>query len=597
VLGFVSLEEGKIREIALRHALRNSLAHGGKALESAVISKILGEYPELKKYVKQVVTVVKEIVNYVNSLPVEEQVRIAKERFPELLEGKKPERAPEVKTLPPLPNVEKYVTVRTRFAPNPDFHIHLGNARPAILSYEYARMYGGVFILRFEDTDPRIKTPLPEAYRAIREDLKWLGITWDEEYIQSLRMEIYYSIAKELLSRGGGYVDLCPREEFRKFKAQRKPCPHRDQDSSTSLELFDKMLSGYFDEGEAVLRVKTDLESPDPSVIDWVAFRIIDTSETPHPLTGDRYIVWPTYNFAAGVDDKLMGITHILRGKEHAVNTLKQLYLYKALGWEYPEVVNLGRLKLEGMILSKSLIKNAIRKSSGRISVDDLRFGTLRSLRRRGILPDVIREIILEVGVKVSDATVSWENIASLNRKKIDPVTPRLMAVVDPVEVIIWGIPEAPNFRTLSLSNHPSNESLGIRTVEIGSGDPVRVYLSRDDAEALSREGSIRLLEFCNIALKSYSRGMIEAYFTGVDVEQARKSGLKIVQWVPVKDSVRVAVVKAEGLRLRTLKAVAESSILQQSEGSVIQFVRIGFVKVEKVDKKSRRVKVVFMHE
>jgi len=248
-------------------------------------------------------------------------------------------------------------------------------------------------------------------------------------------------------------------------------------------------------------------------------------------------------------------------------------------------------------VLSKSLIKSFIRKSLGRVSVDDLRFGTLRSLRRRGILPNVIREVILEVGVKVSDATVSWDNIASLNRKRIDPVTPRLMAVVDPVEVVIWGIPEAPGLRTLRLSNHPSNESLGARTVEVGRGDPVRVYLSRDDAETLSREGSIRLLEFCNIALKSYSHGVVEAYFTGVDVEQARRSGLKIVQWVPARDPVRVTIVKPEGLRLRTLRAVAESSLLQHGEGSVIQFVRVGFVKVEKVDRRSRRVGVVFTHE
>ncbi len=597
MLEFVSLEEGKIREVALKHALRNSLAHGGRALESAVISKILGEYPELKKYARQVVEIVREVVSYVNSLPAEEQIRIARDRFPEILESRKHEKALEVRALPPLSNVEKYGTVRTRFAPNPDFYIHLGNARPAILSYEYAKMYKGTFILRFEDTDPRIKVPLPEAYKAIREDLKWLNITWDEEYVQSLRMEVYYSIARELISRGGAYVDLCPREEFRKYKAQHKACPHRDQDPSRSLELFDRMLSGYFSEGDAVLRVKTDLESPDPSVIDWVAFRIIDTSLTPHPLTGDRYIVWPTYNFAAGVDDKLMGITHILRGREHAVNTVKQLYLYKALGWEYPEVVNLGRLKLEGMILSKSLIKNTIRKGSGRVGVDDLRFGTLRSLRRRGILPEVIREVILEVGVKISDATVSWENIASLNRKKIDPVTPRLMAVVDPVEVSVWEVPETPNLRILRLSNHPSNESLGVRTVDVGSGDPIKVYLSKDDVEILSKEGSVRLLEFCNIALKSISRGAVEAYFTGVDLEQARKSGLKIVQWVPAKNLVSVSIVKPEGLKLKTLKAVAEGSLLQQDEGRVVQFVRVGFVKVERVNRRLRSAKVLFIHE
>ncbi|MEM4922179.1 MAG: glutamate--tRNA ligase, partial [Sulfolobales archaeon] len=382
------MEIDKVKEVALKHALKNSIDHGGKALESAVVSKVLGELPEFRRYAKQVVEVVKEVVSFVNTLPVEEQIKIVKEKFPELFEETKHVERRGEKALPPLPGVDKHRGVKTRFAPNPDFYIHLGNARPALLSYEYAKEYNGVFILRFEDTDPRIKKPLPEAYKAIREDLKWLGISWDEEYIQSLRMELYYNVAKELIARGGAYVDLCKREEFRKLKLERRPCPHRAQSSEDSLELFDKMLSGYFAEGEAVVRVKTDLTSPDPSLIDWVAFRIVDTSRYPHPLTGDKYIVWPTYNFAAGVDDKLMGVTHILRGKEHAINTLKQLYVYRALGWEYPEVINLGRLKLEGMILSKSKIKEVLKKD-GSVEVDDPRFGTLRSLRRRGILPEV----------------------------------------------------------------------------------------------------------------------------------------------------------------------------------------------------------------
>ncbi|MEM4867029.1 MAG: glutamate--tRNA ligase, partial [Sulfolobales archaeon] len=539
------MEIDKVKEVALKHALKNSIDHGGKALESAVVSKVLGELPEFRRYAKQVVEVVKEVVSFVNTLPVEEQIKIVKEKFPELFEETKHVERRGEKALPPLPGVDKHRGVKTRFAPNPDFYIHLGNARPALLSYEYAKEYNGVFILRFEDTDPRIKKPLPEAYKAIREDLKWLGISWDEEYIQSLRMELYYNVAKELIARGGAYVDLCKREEFRKLKLERRPCPHRAQSSEDSLELFDKMLSGYFAEGEAVVRVKTDLTSPDPSLIDWVAFRIVDTSRYPHPLTGDKYIVWPTYNFAAGVDDKLMGVTHILRGKEHAINTLKQLYVYRALGWEYPEVINLGRLKLEGMILSKSKIKEVLKKD-GSVEVDDPRFGTLRSLRRRGILPEVIKEIIMEVGVKETDATISWENIASLNRKKIDSVSPRVMAVFDPVKVVIRDVPKEQNLRVLKLSYHPSNTSLGSRVIDLGLSDQVEVFISREDYSALSRGGYLRLLEFCNIAVEREYGEHVEARFIGSGLEQAKKLGLKIVQWVPAANHVRLELLKPE---------------------------------------------------
>jgi glutamyl-tRNA synthetase len=591
------MEVDRVRQVAVKHALKNSIEHGGKALEGAVVSKVFAELPELKKYAKQVVEIVKEVVSFVNSLSTEERLRLAREKYPEILEEAKGKRQYEPKTLPPLPNSDKYKVIKTRFAPNPDFYIHLGNARPALLSYEYAREYRGRFVLRFEDTDPRTKRPMPEAYRAIKEDLKWLGISWDEEYVQSLRMEIYYQVARELISKGGAYVDLCKREEFRKYKLERKGCPHRSQAPEESLELFDRMLSGHFREGEAVVRVKTDLASPDPSLIDWVAFRIIDTSKYPHPLTGDKYVVWPTYNFAAGVDDKLIGITHILRGKEHALNTLKQLYVYRALGWEYPEVINLGRLKLEGMILSKSKIKEILKRSRRVVNIDDPRFGTISSLRRRGILPEVVREIIMEVGVKGTDATISWENIASLNRKKIDPVAPRLMAVFNPVKVVIRDVPKDPNIRQLRLPYHPSTQSLGSRLIDIGLEELVEVFISREDLDVLSRDGAMRLLEFCNISIEKSSEKVVEARFIGTDLDQARKKGLKIVQWVPVRQHIELELLKPEGLKLKVLRGLAESSLLEFPAEKVVQLIRIGFVKLEKISKKSRKVRSLYMHD
>jgi len=591
------MEVDRVRQVAVKHALKNSIEHGGKALEGAVVSKVFAELPELKKYAKQVVEIVKEVVSFVNSLSTEERLRLAREKYPEILEEAKGKRQYEPKTLPPLPNSDKYKVIKTRFAPNPDFYIHLGNARPALLSYEYAREYRGRFVLRFEDTDPRTKRPMPEAYRAIKEDLKWLGISWDEEYVQSLRMEIYYQVARELISKGGAYVDLCKREEFRKYKLERKGCPHRSQAPEESLELFDRMLSGHFREGEAVVRVKTDLASPDPSLIDWVAFRIIDKSKYPHPLTGDKYVVWPTYNFAAGVDDKLIGVTHILRGKEHALNTLKQLYVYRALGWEYPEVINLGRLKLEGMILSKSKIKEILKRSRRAVNIDDPRFGTISSLRRRGILPEVIREIIMEVGVKGTDATISWENIASLNRKKIDPVAPRLMAVFNPVKVVIRDVPKDLNIRQLRLPYHPSTQSLGSRLIDIGLEELVEVFISREDLDVLNRDGAMRLLEFCNISIEKSSEKVVEARFIGTDLDQARKKGLKIVQWVPVRQHIELELLKPEGLKLKVLRGLAESSLLEFPAEKVVQLIRIGFVKLEKISKKSRKVRSLYMHD
>ncbi|MEM1649981.1 MAG: glutamate--tRNA ligase, partial [Sulfolobales archaeon] len=373
----MSTSYDEIEKIILRHALENAVKHGGKASPGPVINKVLGERQELRSRAREIASKVNEIISRVNSMSIEEQIKLLEEI------GAEPQmRREEKKTLPQLPEVHDNYVV-TRFAPNPDFVLHLGNARPALLSHVYAHeIYRGKMILRFEDTDPRLKKPMPEAYKIIKEDLRWLGIWWDEEYIQSLRMEIYYETARKIIERGGAYVDLLPGEEFRKLKIERKPSPYRDSDPYKNLELFDRMISGGFSEGEAVLRIKTDLSHPDPSVIDWIAFRIIDTDKNPHPITGSRYVAWPTYNFAAAVDDHLMGVTHIFRGREHSQNTIKQMFLYNHMGWRYPVVISHGRIKLEGFILSKSKIKSLLERYPGKFKgFSDPRFGTLASLR------------------------------------------------------------------------------------------------------------------------------------------------------------------------------------------------------------------------
>ncbi len=562
-------------------ALKNAVDHGGKALPGPVMSKILGRHPELRPMARELIKIVNEIVSSINKLSLEEQMKLLRENYPNLLEEK---RVSEKKGLPPLPNAEKYKLIKTRFAPNPDFFIHLGNARPAILSYEYAKMYKGRMILRFEDTDPKNKPPLPEAYRAIREDLKWLGIKWDEEYIQSLRLEVFYEVAKELIKRGGAYVDLCSQNEFRKYKLERKPCPHRNQEPERNLELFDKMLEGYFEEGEAVLRVKTDLKHSDPSVIDWVAFRIVNTDKHPHPLIGSKYIVWPTYNFAAAVDDYLLRVTHILRGKEHAVNTIKQKFLYDHLGWEYPEVVHVGRLKLEGFILSKSKIKELISKFRRKFKgPDDPRFATIAALRNRGIEAEAIRQLILGIGVKGVDVSISWDNLASINRKLIDPKTPRVMVIRNPVKLIVEGY-EGPTKLTLPL--HPDNKGLGFRSINLDvKGAKVEFYIERKDLELIRSSGGVRLMECCNVSLVNITDGEVVTKYIGTDLKQAKDLGFKIIHWVPFNDNVRVKVLITEGLKLRVEEGVGEPYLRYAKVGSKYQFVRFGFVKVEKVRK------------
>ncbi len=577
-----------VERVARRYAVENALKFG-KARPGPVINKVLGELKELKPYAREIAKIVTRIVEEINSMSPDDIKRLAEELG---VTEKKPSVSEE-KHLPPLPNVEVWGYVKTRFAPNPDFVIHLGNARAAILSHEYARMYNGKFVLRFEDTDPRIKVPMPEAYEMIREDLRWLGLSWDEEYVQSLRMEIYYEIAKKLIEVGGAYVDLCPPQEFRKYRDAGKPCPHRDEPVEVQLERFEKMLRGDYGEGEAVLRIKTDLSYPDPSVRDWVAFRIIDTEKHPHPIVGDKYRVWPTYNFAAAVDDHLMGVTHILRGREHAVNTVKQMFLYKHLGWRYPEVINFGRVFLVGFILSKSKIKELLRKGGTKfMGVDDIRFGTIAALRRRGILPETIRQLILELGTKPTDASVAWENIAALNRKIADRKCRRVFVVLNPVKVVIEGL-ETPV--TVSIRYHPSTD-LGKRSYTLTKPE---VYISRKDYEEF-REKGVRLMEFANIEFVEERGDHVVAKFLSTNVDDARKRGLQIVQWVPVEHAVRVSIYRAEGLKLikvpRDGVALGEKALLTEiGVGEVVQMVRIGFGRID--SKTKSRVTVMYAHD
>ena len=179
----------EVREVIRKIALLNALRYGGKARLQPVLGKLLAERPHLKARIREVTSIINEVVREVNKLSLEEQRKMVEEKWPEVLIK---ERVEVERILPPLPNVEKYEQIVTRFSPNPDFVLHLGSARAIVLSFEYAKMYNGLFYLRFEDTDPKMKKPRLQFYDSIREDLTWLGCRWDTEFVQSDRLPTYY---------------------------------------------------------------------------------------------------------------------------------------------------------------------------------------------------------------------------------------------------------------------------------------------------------------------------------------------------------------------------------------------------------------------
>ncbi|MGB9734236.1 MAG: glutamate--tRNA ligase [Conexivisphaera sp.] len=558
-----------------RHALANAYRHGGRADPGAVLGKVLAEHPELRPRARELREVAQRICSEVSSMSPEEQVRELESTAPELLEERR-RRGSTAPSLPPLPGAERGRVV-TRFAPNPDSVLHVGSARAAVLSHDYARMYDGKFILRFDDTDPRIKRSRLDLYDAVLEDLKWLGCEPDEVHRQSERMEIYYEHMEALIGMGGAYVDTCTPEEFRALVRASRPCPDRDLSPEVHLERWRDMLGGRYQEGRAVVRVKTDLAHPNPAVRDWPAFRIIDTSRNPHPITGSRYRVWPLYNWASAVDDHIMGVTHVFRGQEHATNAEKQRYVYSYFGWQYPAAIHYGRLMIEGGVLSKSEIERGIRE--GRFKgYDDPRLATLRALRRRGILPEAVREVIHTVGVKPSDAVISWSNLLAVNRKLIDPIAPRYFAVLDPVELVVRGVEGS---LSAEMPRHPQNPSMGRRRYLIKAvGGAISLMLERSDALSAVPGSVIRLMGLANVRVTSAvpESGRLEAELHPGGVEEARAAGAAFVHWVHVPNSVRARIVMDDASER---SALVESAASSDPPGTIVQFEREFFARLD----------------
>ncbi len=569
----------ELRELVRKAALLNALQHGGKAQAGAIIGKIIGEKQELKTRVKELSGLISEVVNEVNSLSIEEQKGIVEKKWPEAL---KKEKVEEEKRLPPLPNADKYAQIVTRFSPNPDCVLHLGSARAIILSHEYARLYKGKFILRFEDTDPKAKKPVLEFYESIRGDLDWLGCKIDEEYIQSDRLPIYYEYTERLLRDGNAYVCTCLPDQFRQKSLANKPCNCRDLPSTEHLERWKRMLEGGYAEGEAVVRVKTDLDHPNPAVRDWPALRIIDPEKYPHPRVGSKYRVWPLYNMAAGLDDHLLGITHIIRGKEHLTNKVRQEYMYKHLGWKYPEAIHYGRLKITGAFLSKSKIVQGVREGLYK-GWDDPRLATFAALRKRGITPDAIKKMIIDVGPKPADVTLSWENLYAYNRKVLDLKSDRYFFVSEPIELKVTRVPKVFEAK---LPLHPEKPERGFReytVTPVGEDRAVIFWIARKDAENAEVGKIVRLMELFNVKIEHAKVYSVEASFASESYEEARKTKIQLIHWILTDGDFPCQVVMPDAT---VNEGMAESACKKLKPDTVIQFERFGFVRVNENDAK-----------
>ena len=340
----------QIEETIRKFALQNAVFFKGTANPKAVVGKILGGCPELRSKAGEITPLINQIVAEVNAMGLEAQTKALQEMDSSMLVKEKKERKYE---LPELDGVDGGVVMR--IAPGPSGPLHLGHTRVSILNDEYVKRYGGDLVLRFEDTNPEKIDP--EAYDMIPEDLEWLSVKCNRRYIQSDRFEMYYDHTRKLLEMGHAYVCTCNAEHWRELKEKKQACPCHDLPVEDQLERYDRFLNGDYAEGEAVVVVKTDLCHPNPAVRDFVALRLVDA---PHPLTGDKYVAYPMMNLSVAIDDHEMGMTHVIRGKDHLNNTFRQEYIFDYFGWKKPVYYHYGLVNIPDTVLKTSLIRQSI---------------------------------------------------------------------------------------------------------------------------------------------------------------------------------------------------------------------------------------------
>lgn len=566
--------DSDIENIVRKYALQNSLEYKGEGKAGSVLGRIMSERKDLRQQAKILKNYVEEEVEKANSLAKEngtEYIRklLVKENPDALIRKKQVRRV----GLPELKNAEKGRVV-LRFAPNPNGPLTIGHSRGVVINAKFAEKYEGKVILRFDDTDTKVKPPLLEAYKWIEEDYEWItGKKPDVVIRASDRMPIYLKYAEQMISEGFGFVCKCSSEEFKKLRDSGQGSPYRERSIQDNLDDWNKMISGEMDEGGAVVRVRTSLDIPNPALRDWPALRI---QHNEHPCVGDKYKVWPLLDFQSAIEDHEQGVTHIIRGKDLMDSTRKQKLLYEHFGWEYPETLYWGRVKIFGFgSFSTSGMKNSIMldKYSG---WDDIRLPTIKSFRRRGFNSNSLGDFWIDLGLTQKDISISMQTIESFNIKKIDSTTPRRSFVRDPVELELNKL-EKDSIK-LKIANHPEGSVEGYREWKIDNQNRT-ICIERIDLDK-----KIRLKDFASVVIKN-NKAIIES----TEIIDKRP----IVHWI-IKNNSREAILYVpDKEEIFIHKGIIEKENI--SEGTVYQLERVGFVKIEKVPSEGP-VEMVWLH-
>jgi glutamyl-tRNA synthetase len=555
--------KGLIRKLAVKNAFDY-----GSARENPILAKVLSREPGLKAEMKSLRTEIERIVAEVNALPrpdLEREYGSHAAEF-ESEQEEKAERSARHNFSVEGAEVGKFVT---RFPPEPGGYMHIGHSKPLFIEDALRQAYDGKLMLYFDDTNP--DNERQEFVDAFKRDLEWLGVAFDGEYYASDSIPLLYGHAGSMIKKGMAYVCTCSSEKIKEGRAEGKGCEHKEQDPGQNLKLWSEMLGEEHGDGGAVLRLNSNMSALNTVMRDPTLFR---TKRARHYRQGDKYHVWPTYDFCTPVIDSIRGITDVLRSKEYELRDELYFAVLGALGLRKPRITSFSRLEIANNITSKRKIRQMIADKLVQ-GYSDPRLVTISALRRRGITANAIREFALSFGMGKSESVADLAALLNLNKKIIEPIAKHLSFIDDPVPVHVANAEGI----ELSLRLNPYQD-IGYRRYMLNG----HFFINASDSKRLKKGDTVRFKDAFSVAVISVGDG-VEAECVG-----SGSGNMVVVPWIAESGAVRCELLHIgnlmEGERfndrsITRTHGYAEGYASSLVGGEVVKFERKGFFRLD----------------
>ena len=503
-----------------------------------------------------------------------------------------------------MQDMQKNPVVQTRFPPEPNGYLHIGHAKALCIDFGVAEKFGGKCNLRFDDTNPTKEDV--EYVDAIQYDIRWLGFEWDKLRFGSEYFDKCYELAVKLIKNGDAYVCDLTKDEMREYRGTLtepgKDSPFRNRSIEENLDLFERMRTGEFEDGSRTLRAKIDIASPNINLRDPALYRILHRR---HHQTGDKWCIYPMYDFAHPIQDAIEGITHSLCSLEYEAHRPLYNWVIEKCGFEHkPRQIEFARLNMTNTIMSKRYLRRLVEE--GYVSGwDDPRMPTLCGMRRRGYTPEAIKDFLERAGVSKADSTVDTAMLEHCVREHLNLTAHRAIAILDPVKVIIDNWDDG--YENITLENLPGDESQGTHTVRFGR----ELYIEREDFMEeppkkffrLKPDGEVRLkgayIVKCISARKDENGVVTEIHCTYDPATRSGECERKVkgtLHWLCAEDAVPAEFRLYESLMapdanpdaedfieninknsLETKHGFVEPMLAECKAGERYQFMRIGY--------------------